>query len=247
MKKHLRFLCITLLALLLFTSKIVSAEEEKEVFKASYAFINADRVNVRSGRGTNFEIIGQLNKDDGVITITQKQGWYNIKLPEDALCFVHKDYVKDNLVIADKLRVRASRGTNFNILGILHRGDTVEILAKDGDWLKIAPPKGFSGWIKENYITLSEETADEPSPKDLPPTQQLQQIKIEGTVDESGKIIGQPGTHKLIKNKEIVYYLQSESVDLNYYTHEKVDITGELISSVNSAYSVINVTQITLK
>ncbi len=219
-------------ALLLCSPGSLFAQRGEGKFEPVYATVLENKVNIRAGQGLNFEILGQLNKGDTVMVLGREYAWYKIKLPPQALCFIHKDYIEEGVVKADKLRARAGCGLNFNILGILRRGEVVDILEEDGDWLRITPPEGSAGWIKKDYLRQ----LSFPPPK--------KKIEAQGMIDDLGKIINRQGTHKLIKDKEILYYLKSVNTDLNHYVYQKVRIIGELEDLENSPYPVINVEQI---
>lgn len=223
-----------LFAVLLLASPIALFAQDagQDKFEPVYATVLENKVNIRAGQGLNFEILGQLNKGDTVMVIGRERTWHKIKLPPQALCFIHKDYIEGGVVKAGKLRARAGCGLNFNILGILQRGEVVDILEEDGDWLRITPPEGSAGWIKKDYLReLS-----------LPPPKK--RIEVQGVIDELGKIVNRQGTHKLIKGKKILYYLKSANTDLNHYVYQKVRIIGECEERKDSSYPVINVEQI---
>ncbi|MBL7084750.1 MAG: SH3 domain-containing protein [Candidatus Omnitrophica bacterium] len=224
---------------------IAFAETEQDKFEPVYATVSADKVNVRAGYGLNFEVLAQLIKTDEVVVIGQEYGWYKIKLPEEARCFVHKDYVDAQLVTADKLRVRAGRNLNSNVLGTLKAGERVIVLEKDGDWLRIAPPQGCGGWIKKDYLTLSEKKFNPQDLKAPPLPQEI--IETSGVIEDLGKIYKRQGAHKLVEGKKTLYYLKSESIDLNLYLYDRVCVSGKLIEPSKdfpSAYPVIDVEEV---
>ncbi len=224
------------------------AENQSRLEEEAFALIAADKVNLRAGRGTNFEIIGQLNKGQKIVTLEKIDGWYKIELPFEALCFVHKEYVKDGVVLADKLHIRAARSTNANILGVLERGDIIEVLAEDGDWLKIAPGENCSGWVNQEFVTPILKPSESALAAKAPaPVVKKQQIKAEGRIKDLGKIINRAGTHKLVTVNKSLYYLKSESINLNDYIYRQAEVSGELVPCENSKFPVINVTEIRLK
>jgi SH3-like domain-containing protein len=254
-------LCIFIFSVVLFISQLqleeLSAQDyNQNKFVPVYATVLKDKVNIRAGQGVNFEILGQLNKNKQVIVMDQQFGWYKIKLPKQALCFVYQDYIdrKRSSVKVDRLRVRAGAGLNFNVLGTLKKGETVVILEERGDWLRIVPPPNCPGWIKDEYLHLSKK---EPIPiqvqsalpkKKVPSIQSLtpkKKIEITGIIDDLGKIINRQGTHKLSNNKKILYYLKSDAIDLNHYVYQKVRLKGQLEKIKSSPYPVINVEHIT--
>jgi len=219
-----------------------TAQIEEDKFAPVYATVLADKVNIRAGCGLNFELLAQLNESSETVVFGQKYGWYKIKLPTQAFCFVHKDYVKDGVVRANKLRVRAGPGSSFNILGVLKEGRKVNVLKQEGDWWRIAAPPEASGWVKKDYLRLSNKRFMPAKSKPVNSDQKI--IEALGTIDDLGKIINRPGTHKLTEGKEILYYLKSVDIDLNLYVYQKVCVIGKLIVVENVPYPVLKVEQI---
>lgn len=250
MKRYLRIsFLISYAVLLLGKPETLFAQAQERQFEPVYATVLEDQVNIRAGQGLNFEVLGQLNQAAQVVVRGQGYGWYKIKLPREALCFVHSDYINEGIVEADKLRVRAGCGTNFNVLGMLRKRGTVDIVEEKGDWVRIRPPKSCTGWIKKDYLELSEKKFIppplRPSVSPSPRAQARQgRIKAMGVVDDLGKIFNRQGTHKLIKGKKILYYLKSEGIDPGDYIYQKVYVTGLLTKPKNSPYPVIDVEQI---
>ena len=231
-------------AILLLNCVSLSAETQQEDFQPVYATALVDEVNIRAGCGLNFEIIGQLNQVDEVIVIGQDYGWYKIKLPKEALCFVYQDYIDEGVVKANRLRLRAGGGLNFNVLGVLKKGEIVEVLEEKGNWLRIVPPANSSGWIKEDYLELTERKFIPPIPPVVEPSAQQNKIEAQGVINDLGKIFNRRGTHKLTKAEKVLYYLKSEAIDLNLYVYQKVQVKGIILEVEDSPYSVIDVQEI---
>jgi len=192
-----------------------------------YAVSLAEKVNMRAGQGVNFEVLGRLNKADEVVVIGEGYGWYMILLPATAVCFVHRDYVEQGVVKANRLRVRAAGRLNANVLGMLKKGQRVKVLAEEGDWLKIMPPAGCSGWVKKNYLELSKRKfvprkAVVSKTEDIPPhlsplpkgekkmegvgslsQEKGKVVEVYGKIDDLGKIFNRQATHKLIEGKMV--------------------------------------------
>ncbi len=56
--------------------------------------INADRLNIRAGRGVNYSAIGQLNKGAYVRLVEKFDDWLQIEPVEGLKGWVHKDFLK---------------------------------------------------------------------------------------------------------------------------------------------------------
>jgi len=68
--------------------------------------------------------------------------------------------------------------------------------------------------------------------------------KITGVVHDLGVLINRPGTHKLIKNGNLICLLRSEKHNLNKYVYSKVEIEGILISVKNWDIPVFEIEKI---
>ncbi len=56
--------------------------------------VYADNVNIRAGRGTNYNVLGQLNSGDLVTILEEYESWLRIEPPEDFIGWVHSDFVE---------------------------------------------------------------------------------------------------------------------------------------------------------
>ncbi|MBN2097252.1 MAG: SH3 domain-containing protein [Candidatus Omnitrophica bacterium] len=220
----------------------------QEEFSPAYAVVLKDKVNIRAGAGPNFEILGQADKNEELAVAGATYDWYKVKLPEDARCYVHRDYIRDNVAQADKLRLRAGCGLNYNVLGMIKQGERVQVIGQEGDWLRIVPPENCFGWIKKDCLELSRRKYL-PQPVKrvsvLPAVIQKNQVRISGIIKDQGQIFGRLGTHKLTVDKKTRYYLQSDQIDLKPYVYHRVSITGEIVNTKKkSRYPLINVQEI---
>ncbi|MRZ29824.1 SH3 domain-containing protein, partial [Paeniclostridium sordellii] len=107
--------------------------------------ITADRLNIRSGYGTNYSVIGTLTNGSKVEIVESQNGWYKIKY-NGTYGYVSGDYVKvdeqskpdvkpeepivknTGVVNATTLNVRSGYGANYSKIGTLTNGSKVEIV-----------------------------------------------------------------------------------------------------------------------
>ncbi len=125
---------------------------------------NCGGLNVRSGPGTDFSIIGGLSPGAGV-AITGREGkWYKIKY-NGSTAYVHGDYINTDGSSSDKEEkitgtgtVRVSSYLNVrngpwgDIIGKFYGGANVQIVSKIGDWYKIKY-NGSTAYVHSNYVT----------------------------------------------------------------------------------------------
>ena len=140
----------------------------------------SDSLNVRSGAGTSYSVIGSLKNGTSVEIVGTSGNWYKIKYGND-YGYVSKDYVtlnsssnsntgntsnsgstnntpatsttKGTVKVSDSLNVRSGAGTSYSVIGSLKNGTSVEIVETSGNWYKIKYGNGY-GYVSKDYITL---------------------------------------------------------------------------------------------
>jgi uncharacterized protein YgiM (DUF1202 family) len=56
-------------------------------------------------------------------------------------------------VTAYQLNVRNGPGPNFQVINTLHRGEVVEILGREGNWIQIRNERTPFGWVYGAYLS----------------------------------------------------------------------------------------------
>lgn len=93
--------------------------------------------------GAEFSVRGDLSDEDV---------WVRIEPPESVSVWVYRELVREGVVQADKVRVRAGAGLNGRPVGTLNKGDRVEVRGTYGDWLRIKPPPGSDFWVLRDQV-----------------------------------------------------------------------------------------------
>lgn len=111
------------------------------------------KLNVRTGPGTDNEIVAQLKNGDEVVVVAIQDGWGCI----GKWMWVCMDYLEGPIIengtwykvsVNTKLNVRYGPGTDYPITYQLDNGDTVCVTETDGNWGKI----GFDAWVCMDYL-----------------------------------------------------------------------------------------------
>ena len=141
-------------------------------------------LNVRSGAGTSYQVIGSLSNGAKVEIVETSGSWYKIKYGS-GYGYVSKDYVtvssnnnsgnsnngsssnsnnngnssstttQSGTVKANGgLNVRSGAGTSYSSIGLLSNGAQVEIVETSGSWYKIKYGSGY-GYVSKDYITIN--------------------------------------------------------------------------------------------
>jgi len=109
-----------------------------------YATTNAVReAVVWMPSGSELTVRGEL-ADEAV--------WVRVEPPAGAVVWVYRDLVRNSVVQANKVRVRAGAGLAFHVVGVLNKGDRVEVRGSYGDWVKISPPPEIAFWVLRDQV-----------------------------------------------------------------------------------------------
>lgn len=156
--------------------------------------VETNGVNLRSGPGTNYSIVGMANEGDTMTITATATGsgytWGQFDGGWIALTFTNFDTAskdeetpappvveqpeapgKMGTVTADSgLCIRSGAGTSYTILGYLSKGDRVEILEEKTSgsmtWGRIS-----SGWISLDYVKLDYAAEEKPTEPETIPTE----------------------------------------------------------------------------
>ena len=127
---------------------------------APHGLITGDSVYVRSGEAQSYRAIGKLKKGEFVNTITVSNDgkWVRVVAPVQADVWIFAKFVKvtggKGVVTGSKVRVRARPDLKGELVNRLGKGAALTVKGRQGDWLKIAPPKGTVAWIHAQYVRL---------------------------------------------------------------------------------------------
>jgi SH3-like domain-containing protein len=128
--------------------------------------VATDKLNIRARPDLNSTILTQLMIDDPIRGIEELNGWHKILPPPGAFSYVSAAHVKQlgsgrGRVAVEEgstLRVRVgSTVTKLDVLKsemqtLLEPGTIVEIIAEEGDWLRIKPPPGVFAYVDGRFV-----------------------------------------------------------------------------------------------
>lgn len=153
---------------------------------AQTGVINGSVVNIRSGPGTSYDLVGTIYQGTEV-TIVQKQGdWYKISYGKTT-GWVSASYVTAAKasptvqVTGETVNLRSGPGTTYNKVGEASRGDTLTLLDVQGDWYQVKTANGTVCYISASLAgTPSSAPVASPAAPTVPAANQAaaKQIKI---------------------------------------------------------------------
>ena len=161
--------------------KKVASEDSDSVSekKGSIAGISYDKlvmanveeaVNIRDAASEEGKLIGKLYKECGGEIIDSSNGWTKLKtgdvtgwvrndfllFGDDAVSLAEKSVERTATCNADCLRVRKSADPNGTVLDLLAQGDQIEVVASEGDWVKVEYSDGDEGYVSSEFVTVAD-------------------------------------------------------------------------------------------
>ncbi|HKJ98275.1 MAG TPA: SH3 domain-containing protein [Desulfotignum sp.] len=121
---------------------------ERVVVKSSIA-------NMRSGPGTNYEVLWQVEKYHPFLVKEKKGKWVKIQDFEDDMAWIHSSLLTGMeavITIKSKCNVRSRPTTDSKVLFTVERGVPFKVIKREGNWIRIAHADGEKGWIYKTLV-----------------------------------------------------------------------------------------------
>lgn len=106
----------------------------------SKAMVTTANLNVRSGAGTGYSIVGSFPKDTTISVQSISNGWAKISYNgQTAYCSAAylKEAQQTKMVTTTSLNVRSGAGTSYAIVGLLAPNTSVTVISVNNNWAKI--------------------------------------------------------------------------------------------------------------
>lgn len=117
--------------------------------------ISSSTANIRSGPGTNHEILWKIEKYHPILVERKSGDWYGFTDYEGDKGWVHKSLVKDiptAITIKEKCNVRSGPGTESPVIFTVGSGIPFKIIGKKSNWRQILHTDGDRGWIHKSLL-----------------------------------------------------------------------------------------------
>ena len=146
---------ISLKQLLLFALISIVLSAPQDIFAQQRMTITGKIANLRSGPGTNHDILWQIEQFHPFIVIEKKGNWYHIRDFENDTAWVHESLVgniESVITITGKCNIRSGPSTKNPIVFTTETGVPFKVLKKQGNWLNIEHADGDVGWIHNTLV-----------------------------------------------------------------------------------------------
>ena len=117
--------------------------------------VSANKCNVRSGPGEEFDIIWQVEKYYPLEVIDKKGKWRFFRDVEGDEGWIHVDLLDkaDTVVLVkDKCNIRSGPGTKHSVTFIAEKGIPFKVVNRKKQWIQIEHADGDKGWIHSSLV-----------------------------------------------------------------------------------------------
>ena len=149
---------------LLFCIAALVASISAQTNEMTIAQVAGDRVSLRAHPTVSSDLLERAMRGEEMVYMGKTNGWVAVQAPDSLTYYVAGEYIKDGKVAPEKLNVRSGPSLNYTVVGVVNKGDAVEVRGEFNDWLKIAPPAGCQVWVSEKYVDIIEPPKPEPVP-----------------------------------------------------------------------------------
>lgn len=150
-------------------------------------YVTASSLNVRSGSGTSYSVIGGLSKGSSASVVGTSGNWYKIKYGS-GYGYISSSYTsssapsggssdsgstttsKTMYCNVSSLNVRSGPGTSYSAKGILSYGQAVSVVDTSSYWYKIKYGSGY-GYVGSKYLSSSKPSGGSSVSEDTPTTE----------------------------------------------------------------------------
>ena len=127
------------------------------------ATVTASALNIRSGPGTTYSILGMVRKNNRVVILERtSEDWYKINY-QGTEGYVSTDYLNNILkaenfnatgrVSGNACRMRSRPNTSSSILGTYNAGTKMNVIGINNGWYKVQY-NGKTGYMRSDLMTI---------------------------------------------------------------------------------------------
>lgn len=140
---------------------------EPNIVNTGIVYNVSTNLRVRLNPDLNGEVIASLNNGEKVSILGENGSWYQISY-NNQIAYVSKEYIKTNssqesssrstsgkvVNVSSSLRVRSGAGTNYQVIGYLTNGESLNITGESGEWY-IINYNGKNGYVSKEYVSVT--------------------------------------------------------------------------------------------
>lgn len=136
--------------------------------------VGVDTVNLRSGPGLSYSLIGSLSRGDQLTSLDRHGDWIQVsdghKKGWVASWLVVSNSTNNSAKSSDKvvisqvnnLNIRSDASISASVLGQLASGNQATVIEEKSNWVQINY-NGLTGWVAKEYVTIKQAGSKTPS------------------------------------------------------------------------------------
>jgi SH3-like domain-containing protein len=117
--------------------------------------IKGSIVNMRSGPGTNTDVLWELERGYPLQVLKRQGSWLQVRDFENDKGWVARaltSHTPHHIVKAKIANIRSGPGTHFKIVGKAERYDLMRTRGSKTGWVRVEASDGVKGWISKNLL-----------------------------------------------------------------------------------------------
>ena len=123
--------------------------------KAEMVSIDGEKVNMRSGPATSYDIVWELGKGYPLMILEKKKSWLKVKDFEGDTGWVYRKLTSNrpHLIVKKKhVNIRKAPTTHASIIGKANYGVVFATIKQQKGWAKVKHDSGLIGWIRRDLL-----------------------------------------------------------------------------------------------
>lgn len=117
--------------------------------------VSATKANVRSGPGTNYSTLWQVNKYYPIKVIKKVGSWFLFVDFEGDKGWMYSTLVRkipSVITIKENCNIRSGPGTTYNVVFRTEKGVAFKVIKRKGSWINVQHEDGDKGWIHKALV-----------------------------------------------------------------------------------------------
>ena len=142
----MRFISLLTVVVILLTGSFAMAERLS---------VSSRIANIRSGPGTDYEILWKVESYYPIVVLKKLGSWINFRDFEGDEGWIHTSLVRKKptvITTKNKCNVRTGPGTNHEVVFTVENGIPFLIIDRQKSWIQIKHADGDRGWIHKSLV-----------------------------------------------------------------------------------------------
>ena len=123
--------------------------------QAKMVSVAKHRTHMRSGPGTKYAILWQLDKGYPLKVLGRKGNWTKVSDFEGDEGWIHKkllNSIPHLIVKKERINIRSGPGTNYRITGVANYGVVLRTIKRGRGWVQVEHEDGLRGWVQRDLV-----------------------------------------------------------------------------------------------